>query len=287
MAVKILFDSASDINAAEAAEMGAELIPIRIRFGEEEFLDGISITREEFFEKLEQCGYLPQTSQINPAEFGDAFARLTEGGDEVVCITISSKLSGTFKNAQSAAEKYSGKVFVVDSLNASTGEKLLCEYALRLAGKGLAAAEIAAELDRVKGRITLYAVLDTLLYLKKGGRISSLTAFAGEMLSIKPVIGVIDGEVKLVGKAIGMKKSCNLLTKMIEEKGVDFSMPHGVMWSGKDDGMLKRYIEDSGELWAGADDLPAYMIGSTIGTHIGSGAIGVAFFAACRRSQVL
>lgn len=277
--VKILFDSASDISLEEANAMGAELISIKIRFGDEEFSDGVDLTREEFFEKLSGSDKLPQTSQINPAEFAAAFEKLTSDGSEVVCITLSSKLSGTFKNAVGAAEKFGGKVFVVDSLNASTGEKILCQYALRLVKEGLCAAEIAAALDEEKGRIRVLAVLDTLKFLKMGGRISAVTAFAGEMLSIKPVIGIVDGEVKLLGKAIGSKKSGNLLTKLIKENGVDFSMPHGVMWSGADDTMLKRYVEDSRDLWAAeTDSLPAYMIGSTIGTHIGPGAIGVAFY---------
>lgn len=277
--VKILFDSASDISLAEANAMGAELISIKIRFGDEEFSDGVDLTREEFFKKLSGSDKLPQTSQINPAEFAAAFEKLTADGSEVVCITLSSKLSGTFKNAVGAAEKFGGKVFVVDSLNASTGEKILCQYALRLVKEGLCAAEIAAALDEEKSRIRVLAVLDTLKFLKMGGRISAVTAFAGEMLSIKPVIGIVDGEVKLLGKAIGSKKSGNLLTKLIKENGVDFSMPHGVMWSGADDTMLKRYVEDSRDLWAAeTDSLPAYMIGSTIGTHIGPGAIGVAFY---------
>lgn len=277
--VKILFDSASDISLAEANAMGAELISIKIRFGDEEFSDGVDLTREEFFKKLSGSDKLPQTSQINPAEFAAAFEKLTADGCEVVCVTLSSKLSGTFKNAVGAAEKFGGKVFVVDSLNASTGEKILCQYALRLVKEGLCAAEIAAALDEEKGRIRVLAVLDTLKYLKMGGRISAVTAFAGEMLSIKPVIGIVDGEVKLLGKAIGSKKSGNLLTKLIKENGVDFSMPHGVMWSGADDTVLKRYVEDSRDLWAAeTDSLPAYMIGSTIGTHIGPGAIGVAFY---------
>lgn len=278
--VKILFDSASDISLAEAKAMGAELISIKIRFGDAEFSDGVDITREEFFDRLAKSEKLPQTSQINPAEFEAAFEKLTADGGEVVCITLSSKLSGTYKNAVAAAEKFGGKVFVVDSLNASTGEKVLCQYALRLVKEGMSAAEIARKLDEEKGRIRVLAVLDTLKFLKMGGRISAVTAFAGEMLSIKPVIGVVNGEVKLLGKAIGSKKSGNLLTKLIKENGVDFSMPHGVMWSGADDSMLKRYVEDSRDLWAAeTDSLPAYMIGSTIGTHIGPGAIGVAFFA--------
>lgn len=279
MAIKIIIDSASDIDAAEAEKLGVELIPMEIKFEDGEYLDGVTLSREKFFEKLIENTELPHTSQINPFRFEEAFEKLTAAGNDVICITISSKLSGTYKSACQAAEKFGGEVTVVDSLNASTGERLLCLYALRLVEEGKSAAEIAKELDVAKGRICVLAVLDTLVYLKKGGRISAVTAFAGEMLSIKPVISIVDGEVKLVGKAIGSKKSGNLLTKLVREKGVDFSLPHGVMWSGADDSLLKKYVDDSRELWAAeTDGLPAYMIGSTIGTHIGPGAIGVAFY---------
>lgn len=279
MAVKLLVDSASDIDLSEAKEFGAELLSMRITFEDGEYLDGVDLSRTRFFEKLIESAELPRTSQINPFEFEQAFEKLTADGSEVVAITISSKLSGTYKSALQAAEKFGGRVRVVDSLNASTGERLLFLRALQLQGEGKTAEEIAAELDSCKHRICLLAVLDTLVYLRKGGRISSLTAFAGEMLSIKPVIGIVDGEVKMAGKALGSKKSNNLLTKLIKEKGVDFSMPFGVMWSGADDAMLKKYIEDSRILWADhTQSLPAYMIGSTIGAHIGPGAIGVAFF---------
>lgn len=277
--VKILVDTASDIDSAEAEKLGVELIPMKITFGDEEFLDGINLSHSRFFEKLIESAELPHTSQINPFQFGEVFEKLTADGSEVVAIILSSKLSGTYAGAVQAAEKFGGKVRVVDSLNASLGERLLCLHAVALRGAGKSAAEIAAELDNVKGKINVLAVLDTLVYLKKGGRISAVTAFAGEMLSIKPVVGVIDGEVKLVGKAIGSKKSNNLLNKLAGEKGIDFTMPYGVMYSGLDDAMLKKYVADSGALWQGhTDSIPSYMIGSTIGTHIGPGAIGVAFF---------
>lgn len=279
MAVKILVDSASDIDLTDANELGVRLVPMKITFEDGEYLDGVNLSRGEFFKKLAAAKELPHTSQINPAQFEEEFAALTADGSEVVAITISSGLSGTYASALSAANKFGGKVLVVDSLNASTGERLLCLYALRLAAEGKSAGQIAEELDAVKGRINVLAVLDTLVYLKKGGRISPLTALAGGMLSIKPVIGVIGGEVSMVGKAIGSKKSGNLLNKLVREKGVDFSMPYGVMYSGEDTAMLERYVEDSRALWEGETDvLPTYMIGSTIGTHIGPGAIGVAFF---------
>ena len=125
------------------------------------------------------------------------------------------------------------------------------------------------------------AMLGTLEYLKKGGRISKAVAFVGNLLSIKPVVGLVDGEVKMIGKAMGSKKGNNLLTKLVGEKGgIDFSMPYGTIWSGLERTVLDKYIKDSSALWADhVDDVPAYIVGSTIGTHVGPGAVGVAFFA--------
>lgn len=277
--VKILVDSASDIDSEEAKEKGLELIPMKITFEDGEYSDGVDLSHKEFFEKLIESAALPQTSLINTYRFDEAFRELTADGAEVVAIVLSSKLSGTYKSACKAAERFGGRVRIVDSLNASAGERLLAEYALRLRAEGKSAEEIARELDAQKHRINLLAVLDTLLYLKKGGRISAAAAFAGTMLSVKPVIGVLDGEVKLLGKALGSKKSNNLLNKLVKEKGVDFSMPHCVIWSGLDDSLMQKYVSDSAALWQDSvSELPSHMIGSTIGTHIGPGAVGVAFF---------
>lgn len=279
MAVKILVDSASDIDAEEAEKLGIELLPMEVEIQGKKYLDGVEINPRQFFEKLIESTELPRTSQINPYRFEEKFEELTGQGYEVVAITISSKLSGTYTGAANVAKKFGGKVFAVDSLNASIGEKILCYYALRLLEQGASAQEIASELEKVRGRINVLARLDTLQYLKKGGRISAVTALAGQMLSIKPVIGVIGGEVKMVGKAIGSKKGNNLLNSLVEKKGVDFDMPFVVGYGGLDDSMLKKYIEDSRHLWEhGTEAIPVCPIGSTIGTHIGPGAIGVAFF---------
>lgn len=280
MAIKIVIDSASDIDLKEAEALGVTLIPMEIQFGDEKYEDGVNLTHEQFFEKLIESAELPKTSQINPYTFEEKFAPLVEEGHEVIAITISSKLSGTFRNAQTAAKKFGNQVTAVDSLNASIGERLLCQYTLRLIEDGKSAPEIVSLLNEAKKKINLIAVLDTLKYLKKGGRIGALTAFAGEMLSIKPVIGIIDGAVKLIGKAIGSKKGNNLLNTLVREKGIDFTMPYGVIWSGLDDSMLLKYLKDSEHLWRyQTDSVPSYPIGSTIGTHIGPGGIGVAFFA--------
>lgn len=280
--IKILVDSACDLEQSDAQALGVSLLPLQIRFGEEEFLDGVTLSHRAFFEKLVETNTLPQTSQINEYRFEEAFSELTEDGSEVVAITLSSKLSGTHASAVKAAKKFGGKVHVVDSLNACIGERVLLEYAVRLVKEGrLGAAEIAAELDEKKGKIQLLAVLDTLQYLRKGGRISSVTAIAGEMLSIKPVISVVRGEVKLVGKAMGSKKGNNLLTKLVSDcGGIDFTMPYVLGYSGLSDEFLQKYIRDSEALWKDhTDHVPYYLIGSTIGTHVGPGAIAVAFFA--------
>lgn len=280
--IKILVDSASDLEQQDASELGVTVLPLQIRFGSEEYLDGVSLTHREFFEKLIETDELPQTSQINEYRFDEVFASLTADGSEVIAITLSSKLSGTHASAVKAAKKYAGKVIVVDSLNACIGERILLEHAVRLVGEGkLTAAQIAAELEEKKGKIQLLAVLDTLKYLRKGGRISSVTAIAGEMLSIKPVISVVRGEVKLVGKAMGSKKGNNLLTQLVRDcGGIDFTMPYVLGYSGLSDAFLQKYIRDSELLWKGyTDRVPYHMIGSTIGTHVGPGAIAVAFFA--------
>ena len=279
MKVKILIDSASDINAGEAQEMGVELVPIELRFGGEQYLDGVTLLPAQFYDKLIESAELPKTSQINSFTFEERFANLVGQGFEVVAIVLSSKLSGTYRNAVTAAKKFKDKVFVVDSLNASIGERLLCQYALKLADEGLAAKQIAQKLDEVKKKINFIALLDTLMYLKKGGRISAVTAFTGQMLSIKPVVGVVGGEVKLIGKAIGSKKGNNLLNTLVGKKGIDFTMPYGTIYSGTDDNKLNKYIRDSEEIWKdNMGSVPIYILGCTIGTHIGPGGIGVAFF---------
>lgn len=279
--VKILVDSAADLELAEAEALGVTLAPIQVRFGNEEFLDGVNLTHREFFEKLIESNELPQTSQINETRFEEYFEAMTKDGGEAIAITVSSKLSGTYSCAVKAAKKFGGKVRVVDSLNACIGERILLQYAVKLLNDGLPANEIVEELDKSKHKIQLLAVLDTLKYLRKGGRISSVAAVAGEMLSIKPVVSVINGEVKLVGKAIGSKKGNNLLNQLVEKcGGIDFNKPYTLGYAGLSDDYLKKYLNDSEKLWKdNTDNVPYYLIGSTIGTHVGPGAVAVAFFA--------
>ena len=282
--IKILVDSASDITEAEATKKGIHMIPLEVRFGEEVYLDGVNLLPNEFLDKLVESNELPKTSQINEYRWHEKFTELTANGDQVIAITISSKLSGTYNSARLAAKKFPDQVFVIDSLSAATGERILCDYALRLIQEGKSVTAICDELENKKHKIQVIAVVDTLKYLRKGGRVSTLTAFAGELLSIKPVIGVVNGEVKMIGKAMGSKKSNNLLMQLVQKcGGINFDMPYGLIFSGYRQEYLQKYIEDSACLWQDyiqdAKDIPVYMYGSTIGTHVGPNALGIAFFA--------
>lgn len=281
MALQIIIDSASDFDRQEAEALGLHFLPLSITWEGKIYRDQIDISSREFYEKLVETGELPTTSQLTPNDYGELLRRLTENGDQVVIIALSSKLSGTCQSAMIAAEEYPGQVFVVDSQNVTMGEQILIRYAVRLRDQGLDAAALAAELEQVKSRIQVIAAVDTLEYLKRGGRISSVTAIAGTFLGIKPVVSVIDGEVQVIGKARGSKKANNLLTERIEQAGgIDFSMPYVLGFTGLSDEILKKYIADSAHLWqAYTDALPVTAIGSVIGTHVGPGAVGAAFFA--------
>ena len=280
MAVKLIVDSASDIDETEAKGRNIILIPMEISFGDETYLDGVTLSRNDFFKKLIETSVFPKTSQISKFRFAEAFEGAVGDGSEAVCIVMSSKLSSTYQSAADAAKGFGGKVKVIDSKNACIGERILIDYAQRLIAEGLTADEIEKRLNVVKGKIRLLALLNTLQYLQKGGRISLMTAFAGGLLNVKPVVAVKDGEVKLVGKALGSKRGNNLLVQMIDKSGgIDFDMPCVTGYSGLSDELLKKYLSDSAYLWQSrTDGVPSYQIGSTIGAHVGPGGIAVAFF---------
>ena len=276
---RIITDSTADFTRQEASALGLDIVPLRIRFGAEEYIDGVDITPHQFYEKLVESDVLPTTSQPSPAEFEAAFASALEEAGEVVAITISSALSGTYQSAVIAAEAFGDRVRVVDSLSASIGEQVIVRRAVQLAAEGLSAAELAGRIEAERGDVCVLALLDTLEYLKRGGRISAAAAFAGGVLAIKPVITLRDGAVVMAGKARGSKNGGNLLNQFAEKRGIDFSRPYLLGYTGLSDALLMKYAADSGELWrAYAEELPVTAIGSVIGTHGGPGAIAVAFF---------
>nr|MBQ8244268.1 DegV family protein [Oscillospiraceae bacterium] len=280
MRVKIIVDSTADMIPEVAAKVG--IVPLTVHFGEKEYVSGVDIDAKTFYEMLVESDVLPTTSQPTPFAFGEAFREAVEAGYEVVCLTCSGKLSGTNQSANIAAEDYPGKVHVVDSNTIAIGLGILVEYALELVDRGLTAEEIAWTLLQKREKVRLLALVDTLEYLKKGGRVSSTVAFAGGLLNIKPVITLSCGEIRMLGKARGSKQGNNLLVQEIGKAGgVDFEKPVMLGYTGLSDALLQKYVQDSAALWEGRrETLPAAIVGSVVGTHVGPGAVAVAFFAA-------
>ena len=279
MSIHFVIDSASDILPQEADKLGITVLPLTVTFSGTSYRDSVDLSHREFFEKLAACRELPTTSQLPPAAFADCFAPLIAAGQDVVVITVSSKLSGTYQSAAIAAADYPGQVFVVDSLSAAIGQRVLLQRGLQLAQDGMSAQQIAETLDEEKSRLHVMAVIDTLEYLKKGGRISAATALAGTVLSVKPAIEICDGLVSMAGKARGARQG-NVLLRQLTEKygGVNLDAPYALVYSGLDDDALRKFIAEQPDLWPEDRDLPIHSLGCVIGTHVGPGAYGVAFF---------
>ena len=277
MNTRIIVDSTTDLMPEVKGRVS--VVPLTVHFGDEEYIDGVTIDHKSFYEKLVETDVHPTTSQATPAAFMAEYEKVRAAGDSAVVITLSAKLSGTYQSAVIAAADFEN-IYVVDSASATIGAAVLTELALRYLDEGLEAKEIAARLEEEKKRILIVALLDTLEYLKRGGRISKTVAFAGAVLNIKPVIAVSDGEIMVLGKARGSKMGNNLLEQEIEKAGgVDFSLPVLLGYTGLSDLLLRKYIEDSRRLWEeGLDEVRFTTIGSVIGTHAGPGAIAVAFF---------
>ncbi len=276
--ITIITDSASDIS--QNNNKGVTVLPMTITFDEENYEDGVSLTPDSFYMKLIESSALPKTSQVSPYAFGQAYENALKSADYVIVITLSSKLSGTYQSACIAADDYDGRVFVIDSENVTVGEQILIDYALSLIDKGIEVNTIVSQLNTMKKRIRLVALLDTLEYLKKGGRISSGAAFLGNVLSIKPVIAIVDGEVSFLGKARGSKQGNNFLIQQVDTYGgIDYSLPVLLGYTGCSTVLMDKYIKDSSSLWEGRIPVPDIIqVGATIGTHIGPGGIAVAFF---------
>lgn len=278
MAVRIITDSTADFFGS--AKERCLVVPLTVHFGDQEYVDGVTIDYKTFYEKLVECDTLPTTSQATPAAFEDVYAQVAAAGDTAVVITVSAELSGTWQSAMIAAEDYQGRIFVVDSRSVAIGIGVLAELALQLADRGMDAHGIAEEISRQRENVRVVALLDTLEYLKRGGRISKTIAFAGNMLSIKPVAAIRDGKIALLGKARGSRQGNNLLVQEIQKAGgVDFDKPLLLGYTGLSDVLLQKYVQDSKALWEnGTDHLRTTPIGSVIGTHAGPGAVAVAFF---------
>ena len=277
MCVRIIVDSSTDVS--EEYREKIQFVPLTVRFGDKEYLDGVELSKHQFYEMLVESDALPTTSQATPAAFAEYLESVASAGDSAVVITLSSKLSGTYQSAVLAAEDYPN-IYVVDSQSVAIGTGVLAQYAVELAQQGMGAEEIAQELTQQREKVCVVALLDTLEYLKKGGRISKTVAFAGGVLNIKPVVTIQDGAVALIGKARGSRNGNNLLVEKIREAGgVNFGRPVLLGYTGLSSTLLEKYVEDSKALWADhVDKLDGCLLCSVIGTHVGPGAVAVAFF---------
>lgn len=277
MSVQIIIDSTADL--PDRLRGAFPTVPLTVRFGEEEFVDGVTIDRQTFYERLVESDVLPTTSQATPADFLPFYENVKRAGDSAVVLTIASALSGTYQSACLAAQDYDN-IYVVDSQTAAIGTGILAEYALLCARQGMDAPSLTARLEEKRQDVCLIALLDTLEYLKRGGRISKAAAMAGSLLNIKPVVTVQDGEVLVVGKARGSRQGNNLLAEKIRAcGGIDFDLPILLGYSGLSDACLQKYAEDSRALWQdGTHTLDSTLICGVIGTHTGPGVVAAAFF---------
>ena len=277
MQTKIIIDSTTNVKKELLGSF--EVVPLTVHFGEKEYIDGVTIDHTQFYKMLETSDVLPTTSQPTPDAFSKVIKKAVDGGCEAVVITVASKLSGTYQSACIAAEDFGSEVYVVDSGSVTLGAGILAEIALDMAQQGKSAAEIAQHLNSIKKDIRILAVLDTLEYLKRGGRVSRTVAFAGGMLNIKPVALIADGEIKMAGKARGNKLGNAVMLQQISGMGgIDYGKPFLLGYTGVTDDLLREFMADNSSYFGG-NYMHRSFVGSVVGTHAGPGAIAVAFFA--------
>ena len=279
MKIRIIADSASDIPQETAKEWGITVLPLIIRFGQQEYLDGVTLLPDRFFELLEKGGEFPKTSQITPFTYEETFRSALEAGEDVICFCLSSGVSGSYQSACSAAAELGERVHVIDTRQFCISEYVLVERAVQLRDQGLSAPQIVEEIRREMGRVHVLAAFDTLEYLKRGGRLSAMTALAGGMLSIKPVLTIEDGVVFILGKARGVKRACDSLIELIRKYGlVDERMPFCFGYTGNSDAFLQQFASRFRETFGSQAKVPIIRVGATIGAYAGPGAVALAFF---------
>ncbi len=278
MSVRIITDSASDISKEYGERLGARVIPLRFFFGEDSYRDGIDMGPDEFYKRMKEEEELPKTSQITPFEYHEIFEEETKDGNEAVYLAISSGVSGSAGNAAATAEEFDGKVKVFDTGHFCISQRVLTEYAKRLADEGLDASQIIEKLKEASDKVRIIAVFETLENLRRGGRISSASAFFGDMLGIRLMITISEGIVKVLGKARGMKKAMKEMRDYIRKEEIDLSMPYAFGYTGSDPGNMDAFIGNNKDLFGGNTDVEVSRVGATVGTYAGDGAIAAAYF---------
>ena len=273
--IRFLVDTSSDYTVEEVKAKDMALVPLHITLGENDYRDAYDLTKDGFYELLTSNEEFPKTSQPTPQDFVDVFEDAQEKGDELICILLSSKLSGTYQSAtlSKSIVEYDN-IHLIDSLGATHMIRLMAEYGQKLAKEGKSAGEIVAALEEMKSKVKVLAVVDTLEYLCKGGRVSKATAAIGEMAKVKPMITVSEGEVAVIGKSLGKNKAIGNLLKALEECSVDERFP---MYAVSTYGTENCEVFEKRLVAAGYQFEERVQVGATIGTHVGPGAFGVIF----------
>ncbi|NLL72362.1 MAG: DegV family protein [Clostridiales bacterium] len=272
MGIRIITDSTSDISIKQAAKMDINLVPLKVIFDEKEYKEGIDITIEGFYDKLVKADKLPTTSQPAPDEFLECFKEAKESGDSVIVIVLASKLSGTYQSAMIAKDmaEYE-KIYIIDSKTTTVSLRLLIEEAVKLRDNGLAVEDIVTKLNDLKERIVLLAMVDTLEFLHKGGRLSKSSAIIGTLLRFKPIISLQDGGISVIGKERGVQKGIRRVIESINEVGdIDLDYPVHLGYTSQDDRC--RLLRDKLLEERALDNLPMHPVGCVVGTHAGPGA---------------
>ena len=219
--VKIVTDSSCDLSLERCAELGVEMLPITVNFGEESYRANVDLTTEDFYDKLAQAKELPHTAQITPAFFEKKFKEYMEAGDQVVCLFISSQMSGTLQSATVAKGMLGAtNIYLPDTLNVTFALGLLVEEAVKMRDRGLSAPQIVEEIGQLVPRVRLWALIEDLKYLKMGGRLSASSALVASILGICPIITLKDGLVEVVGKARGRKAAFAAIRKLVEKEPI-------------------------------------------------------------------
>jgi len=270
--VKIVTDSACDLRGNEVESLGIEVVPLSIRFGDEEFIDREQLTVEDFYSRLASSSDLPETSAPSPGRFVQAFeAQLEAGADTIVCINLSAGLSATMQSACTAAESVDADIRVVDSRSITAGLGSMVLTAARLGADGADAERIISEVESMRDRTRVFGALDTLENLKKGGRIGGAQALLGSILAIKPILDLSSGEVEEAAKQRTRRKSLSWLRDKLAEypKVENLAVMHGEApdvdnFLAMLDGSVPHEVER------------VEKIGAVIGTHGGPRVMGIA-----------
>ena len=274
--VRIITDSAADFEPEEYRALGVTCIPLTVLFGDDEYQENLSLSKDDFYRLLRESGLFPKTAQASPALLQELFEQAHAAGDEAIYITISSAISGTFQNAVMVQQMLGySSCHVLDSRNATGGQRLLVEYAVKLRDEGRSAAEIVAAVEALRSRVVLYACIDTLEYLYLGGRISHAVYQLGSIARIKPIIRVEpDGSIAVPAKAVGTRKGMDLLCKKPEQLPPDPAFPFYVMYTpDRTNGdELAQHLERLGISPTGI--IP---VGAAIGSHIGPNGCGFVY----------